>query len=325
MMAKLGTDCLNSLFPFQIVTDFELLVQSIGPSLGKVCPSITSGKPLEQCLRFVRPSIPLQLEALRRRASALVLVESLAEKVALRGQYVIDETEKVILFAIAPRILEMSDLDTLKLSVVDFARSDPVLDFLIALQTKDTLLKDAMHLNDELKERHKQLEQVREELLLQVEEKQRAEDALKGAHEDLALRLQTITQQQREIARISVPRIDVWQGVAALPAVGVLNEERLERLREAVTETASRDGIETVIVDLTGIEVLDENVPQRLVELARIANLLGRQCYFSGINAALARKIVDTGLDLKGLEFLPNVRAAIARAVTKQRTTNLRT
>lgn len=323
-MTSLGTERLTSLFPFQIVADFDLAITSVGPSLGKICPSIKIGETLGQSIRFVRPSIPLQLEALKRRAGALVLVESLAEKVALRGQYVVDEAEKVILFAIAPRILEMSELETLKLSVNDFARSDPVLDFLIALQTKDTLLNDAMHLNDELKERHKQLEQAREELLLLVEEKQRAKDALRSAHEDLAARLETITQQQREIARISVPRIDVWQGVAALPAVGTLNEERLERLREAVTETAARDDIETVIVDLTGIEVLDESVPQRLVELARIANLLGRRCYFSGINANLARGFVETGLDLKGLEFLPNVRAAIAQAVTKQRTSNSR-
>jgi anti-anti-sigma regulatory factor len=325
MTAAVSVSGLNSLFPFQIATNFNFEIVDVGPSLVKICPSIAVGKQLLDCIRVIRPPMKLELGAMRRRVRSIVLLESIAEKVSLRGQFAIDDTHGTILFAIAPRVLELQDIETLGLSTHDFAPSDPVLDFLLVLQTKETILKDALTLTDNLKERQHSLEQARQELVIEVEERARAEEALKVANEDLCLRLETILEQQKLIARMSVPVIHVWDGVVALPVVGMLDEERVRRLSESMLDTASRTDIRIIIVDLTGIEIVRDDAARHLADVAQAARLLGRRCLFSGVSAVLARALIDAGLDLSNLTFLPNVRSAISRAITSKQPGKRRT
>lgn len=310
---------LDALFPFQIVTNLNLEVVRIGSSLGKICPSIAVGRRAQECFKIVRPVMKFELSVLLKRQRSLILIESIAEKIPLRGQYTIDETHGTVLFAVAPQLFEVQDLEKMGLTVHDFAPSDPVLDFLLVLKTKDTILEDALKLNESLAERQKSLEEARVELLAQVEERMHMEQAIQRANEDLTIRLETIVEQQRLIARMSVPVIHVWEGVVALPVAGILDEERIRRLSESILDTAARSDVAIIIVDLTGIEIAHDQAARKLVDIANAAKLLGRQCLFSGVNALLARALVESGVDMPNLTFLPNVRSAISRAIGAKR------
>ena len=249
MTAAVSATELNILFPFQIVATFDLTIIAVGPSLAKICPSVKVGRGLHECIRVVRPAMRIELSVLRSRLRSILLIQTLAEKIDLRGQHMIDDEHGIIVFAVVPRLFEVNDIEKLGLSVRDFASSDPVLDFLLVLQTKDTILNDALALNASLEARQQSLENARMELVSEIEERMRGEEALRIANEDLSARLTTIVEQQRLIARMSVPVIHVWEGIVTLPVVGIIDEDRIQRfapqaVREPLRACCDRPGPE---------------------------------------------------------------------------------
>lgn len=315
MIPAVGLSALADLFPFHIAADLDLTIVAIGPSLPRICPSITPGQKLADAIRFVRPPVRFELEMLRRKQRSVVLVEARAESIALRGQIVVDEARGVVLLAVAPRVIEARELESVGLTVHDFAPSDPMLDFLLLLQTKEAILTDALALNENLERQRHELEEARAELLAEIDDRRRAEEALREANAELSEKLATIAEQAEAIEKMSVPVLHVWDGVVALPIVGALDEARVQKLGNALLGTAARADVRTVIVDLTGVDEVIGDAALRLVGAARAAALLGRRCSFTGVSAVLSRALVEAGVDLERLVFLPNVRAAITRAL----------
>ena len=85
-----------------------------------------------------------------------------------------------------------------------------------------------------------------------------------------------IDQQRLTIDELQTPVIQVWQGILALPIVGSLDTARAQTMNEALLEEIVRTGSEIVILDITGVPVVDTAVSKHLVETAyQSANGLG--------------------------------------------------
>jgi len=315
----LSLEALSALFPFHVAADLELRICSVGPSLAKICPSVTTERRAAECLRLVRPRVALEIAPLRRKPRGLVLVETLAERVALRGQIVVDEPQGVVLFAIAPRVLDAADISALGLSLHDFGPSDPVADFLLLLQTKESILTDALRLNEQLGQRKVELEGAREALLVEVEERKRAEEALRATNEELLQKLETIEEQRRALVRLSTPSLHVWEGVIALPLVGRIDEERSSRLCEALLAAVTRGGARVAIVDLTGVDAVAEGAVERLLDAVRAVELVGGRCLISGVSSLLARALLEAGADVLRVPFFASLRAGLAHVLAERR------
>ena len=110
---------------------------------------------------------------------------------------------------------------------------------------------------------------------------QQAFDKLKASYEEL-----------------SIPVIQVWDGVLVLPIIGVLDNERINRLMETmlakIVETQSR----VVIIDVTGVHSVDTNVASHLINVTKAAKLLGTRCVVTGIQPETAHTLVGLGVDM---------------------------
>lgn len=122
--------------------------------------------------------------------------------------------------------------------------------------------------------------------------------------------LRTIREQRREleelnerqrlaIAELSTPIMEVWDEVLVLPIIGVVDSARsltiMTRLLSAIAEGQAR----CVILDVTGVDVVDTQVSSSLVQVVRAAGLLGAHCVVTGINPSVAQSLVaiDAGLE----------------------------
>lgn len=138
-----------------------------------------------------------------------------------------------------------------------------------------------------------QFTNVTEERRAQAETKRMLEQA-----ELLDSRLGLIEQQKREIQNLTAPILELWTGVLTLPLVGRFDQERAEVVREKLLEAISSKQARQVIVDVTGLESIDEGIADELLRMSRAAALLGTKTYFSGISPANALTManLDHGL-----------------------------
>lgn len=114
----------------------------------------------------------------------------------------------------------------------------------------------------------------------------------------IGLQRSTIASQLETIAELETPVIEVWENILALPIIGVLDTQRAqtmtERLLERIVETKS----EIVILDITGVAVVDTSVARHLLDTVAAARLLGAEVLVVGLTSRIAMTLVHLGLDL---------------------------
>ncbi len=75
---------------------------------------------------------------------------------------------------------------------------------------------------------------------------------------DLALALERVQQRDQEIMALSVPVVPLLSDTLVLPVVGVLDGRRAQQLSAAILQAVERQRARAVILDLTGLAVIDE-------------------------------------------------------------------
>ncbi len=129
----------------------------------------------------------------------------------------------------------------------------------------------------------------------------------------VALRDQ-IDRQNRSIDALSTPLIPIHDDVVVMPLVGELDEARCERVRESLTAQLHSNGARSVILDLTGVLRLDDDVARGLIRIARTARLVGAQAIVSGVRPELAAQLADGDVDTQGIVTVRTLRDAIESA-----------
>ncbi|WP_438021806.1 PAS domain S-box protein [Sorangium sp. So ce233] len=133
----------------------------------------------------------------------------------------------------------------------------------------------------------------------------------KRAEEELRVRLLQIQKQQEVIGKLSIPIIQVWEGVVALPMVGVVDSVRTADVMQKLLDEIARTGARYAILDLTGVEMVDTQVANHLIRLVKAIRILGADGIICGIRPSVAQTIVELGLDLDSMVTRSNLKAGI--------------
>lgn len=115
-----------------------------------------------------------------------------------------------------------------------------------------------------------------------------------AAREQLGYAQDLIASQQLMIEELGAPFIPVSDGLAIVPLVGPFERARLERLGAQLSEAVTVSGTRTVVLDLTGVGVLEPGGEVALVNCARTLDLLGARTIFTGIGPEVARALADS-------------------------------
>ena len=106
---------------------------------------------------------------------------------------------------------------------------------------------------------------------------------------------------RRTIEELETPVIQVWESILAVPLVGSLDTVRMQRMNEALLERVVQTGSEIVILDITGVPVVDTAVSKHILETVAAARLLGADVFLVGLSTRTAMTLVHLGLDLAGV------------------------
>ncbi len=140
-------------------------------------------------------------------------------------------------------------------------------------------------------------------------ERERHIAALERAYETQNRLLQTVRE-------LSTPVIPVHDGILVVPLVGTIESTRSVQVMESLLHSIQRERAWVVILDITGVPMVDTHVANHLLRSARAAALLGAKCVLVGISPVVARTMVDLGLDFGTIVTRNNLQAGIAYALS---------
>lgn len=116
---------------------------------------------------------------------------------------------------------------------------------------------------------------------------------------------------EKELLLLSAPIVPVKEGVAVIPIIGSLNEERANHILEKVIPEVTESDIKMLIADFSGIHKFDEHVAARLFTIVRTLKLIGIQVIITGIRSEMVHTTIELGDTIEDLEIYRDVKKAL--------------
>ncbi|HZF50430.1 MAG TPA: STAS domain-containing protein [Polyangiaceae bacterium] len=147
-----------------------------------------------------------------------------------------------------------------------------------------------------------------EKLRHEIEERKATELTLR---EKLAI----IKRQEEAIQALSTPILKVWDSVLAVPLIGVINGERASGMITRVLQEIAETRSQYLIVDLTGVDVIDTSTADHILKIVQSTELLGARCVITGIRPAVAQTMTSLGMDISRVVTLSDLQQGIKRCI----------
>ncbi|MGB9633735.1 MAG: STAS domain-containing protein [Chloroflexaceae bacterium] len=149
------------------------------------------------------------------------------------------------------------------------------------------------------------------ELRTQFSIAEEARSEAEAARAQATRQLETITAQQEIIRAMSIPVLPVSDHVLVMPLIGALDSERLAQAQERALQALEGKHASHLILDVTGVPVVDTQVAGGIIRIAQAAGLLGARAILVGIRPDVAQAIVGLGLDLSSITTYASLQSGI--------------
>jgi rsbT co-antagonist protein RsbR len=106
-----------------------------------------------------------------------------------------------------------------------------------------------------------------------------------------------LRSQQSIIEELTVPVIPIFNQTAVLPLIGKLDETRLIKIEDKLLERVQEKGIQKVFIDLSGTVIQHTEIIEAVIRLVDGVALLGCKAILTGINAPLAKLMLNSNHD----------------------------
>jgi anti-anti-sigma regulatory factor len=114
------------------------------------------------------------------------------------------------------------------------------------------------------------------------------------------------------VRELEIPIIPLLSGVLVVPLVGQLDTRRMNTLMTMLLSAVHNRRSRIVILDITGVSLIDTAVAMYLQEMARAIRLLGAQAMLAGINANIAQTITQLGISFEGIQTFAQLQDSVA-------------
>lgn len=126
---------------------------------------------------------------------------------------------------------------------------------------------------------------------------------------------ETVMYQRNALKELSAPLIPVFEGISVMPLVGTIDTERAKLIMENLLEGTIEHGAQVVLIDITGVPVVDTMVAHHIIQAAEAVRLVGSKCILVGIRPEIAQTIVNLGIDLGAFPTRSTLKKGIQTAL----------
>lgn len=108
----------------------------------------------------------------------------------------------------------------------------------------------------------------------------------------------TVSMQKIALQELAAPLIPVFDKISVMPLVGTIDTERARQIMENLLQGVVKHRAEVVLIDITGVPVVDTMVAHHIIQAAEAVRLVGAKCLLVGIRPEIAQTIVNLGINL---------------------------
>ncbi|MDV2682769.1 STAS domain-containing protein [Alkalihalophilus lindianensis] len=120
----------------------------------------------------------------------------------------------------------------------------------------------------------------------------------------------------QQILKLSAPIVPLLKGIAILPLIGAIDEERGNYISTMIIKEAHKLQLNHLIIDLSGITDVEKEFFY-LLNLVDVLKLLGIKALFTGMRPDLARKAIKDNHRLDHVSFFGNLQQALSHVGIK--------
>jgi len=124
-----------------------------------------------------------------------------------------------------------------------------------------------------------------------------------------------VSLQRVALQELSAPLIPVIDQITVMPLIGTIDTERAKLIMENLLEGVIRHNAAVVLIDITGVPVVDTMVAHHIIQAAEAVRLIGSTCILVGIRPEIAQTIVTLGIDLSKFSTKSSLRKGFLAAL----------
>ncbi|WP_409288474.1 STAS domain-containing protein [Peribacillus sp. SCS-37] len=114
------------------------------------------------------------------------------------------------------------------------------------------------------------------------------------------------------LEELSVPVVPIAEKTAIIPLVGSVDTERAKMIMEIALTESSKLQLSYLILDVSGVPIIDTMVADQLFHIINALELTGVQTYLTGIRPEIAQTIVSLGLRFDRIQTRANMKQALS-------------
>jgi rsbT antagonist protein RsbS len=107
-----------------------------------------------------------------------------------------------------------------------------------------------------------------------------------------------------------IPIINLYANLI-VPIQGTIGDDAMAQLTDDVTRRIEGDCARGLVIDVSGVALMDSFITRNIRDLALTARLMGVNTVLSGLAPAVAITLVEMGLEIQGLQTTLNLERAL--------------
>jgi anti-anti-sigma regulatory factor/HAMP domain-containing protein len=170
------------------------------------------------------------------------------------------------------------------------------------------LAREFERMAEQITESHSSLE---DQVEARTQDLRRALEQRDEQARGLSHALEEVQRKEEMIEALSMPIVPLLHDTLVVPIVGALDSRRAGALIQSLLDMISSHRARVVVLDVTGLPVVDTDVARTLLDAASAAQLLGTEVVLVGIRPEVAQTLVSLGVDFRSLRTLADLQAAV--------------